>query len=128
MTEVIHFDMFKLKAEIALLPEKMLKAADEEISQACDNMVGYAKVFTRVDTGSLRDSIRKERGGIGEHWRRWRVRAGGYVTNPKTGKLVDYAGIVESKYPFMAPAFDMIRADLAALIERNVAEAIKNEQ
>jgi len=127
MTEIIQYDYSKLKTDIAILPEKMLEAADEEISQACDNMVGYAKIFVRVDTGSLRDSIRKERGGIGENWRRWRVRAGGYIINPKTKQFVNYAGIVESRYPFMAPAFDMIRADLTALIKRRVVEAIKNE-
>ena len=125
MTDTVYYDVEKIKQDLALIPQKALEAADDEIRQACDNMVGYAKINVRVDTGSLRDSIRVERGGEGEHWRRWRVRAGGYIVNPKTNRLVNYAAIVEEKYPYLRPAFDMIKVDLVELVRRRVVEALE---
>jgi hypothetical protein len=85
-------------------------------------MKGLAQIYVPVDTGSLRDSIRVERGGEGEKWRRVRIRAGGYATNPKTGKLVNYAGIVEVKYPYMRPAFDEVEPTIADMIRARVVE------
>ncbi len=113
-----------VKQDLAMLPEKMLEAAYEELKQAAYLMVGLAQVNVRVDTGSLRDSIRVERVGPTYHLHRMvRVRAGGYVTNPKTKRLVDYAAIVETKFPYMRPAFDEVRGNLAHLIRRGVVEA-----
>jgi len=109
-----------LKADLAVIPEKMLESAFEAIMDVAQLMKGYAQVFVRVDTGSLRDSIRVERGGVGMRWRQVRVRAGGYVTNPLTGKKVDYAGHVERNYPFMRPALEAVRGQAVALIERKV--------
>lgn len=109
-----------VKAKLALLPEKMLEYAEEVIMSRAHLMVGYAQILVPVDTGSLRDSIRVERGGIGLHWREVRVRAGGYVTNPKTGRLVDYAVYVEATQPFMMPAYETIREDLVEMLKTQV--------
>ena len=56
-------NLYLVKGEIAQLPEKMLEGAWEEIIQAVTLMKALAQVYVRVDTGSLRDSIRVERGG-----------------------------------------------------------------
>lgn len=126
MSNVIKMDFMKgiVKQDLAMLPEKMLEAAYEELLQQAELMKGLAQVGVRVDTGSLRDSIRIERTAPTHHLHKMvRVRAGGYVTNPKTGKIVDYAAIVESRYPFMRPAWEQIRGNIVSLIQRRVVEA-----
>jgi hypothetical protein len=115
-----------IKTDLAVIPEKMLEGAFEAILELAQLMKGYAQVFVRVDTGSLRDSIRVERGGIGMHWRQVRVRAGGYVTNPDTGRKVDYAGIVEKKYPYMRPALNQVRRQAILIMNRNVKSKLAN--
>jgi len=112
------------KEEIARLPEKMLEYAFEALMQQAELMKGLAQVYVRVDTGSLRDSIRVERGGEREGWRRIRVRAGGYIVNPKSGQLVNYAIHVEAKYPYMRPAYEEIRPTIAGMIKAKVVERI----
>lgn len=95
-----------LKTDLIDIPEKLLDGVFEALMQGAYLVKGLAQVYVRVDTGSLRDSIRVERGGQGMKWRRVRVRAGGYVTNPITGRRVDYAGHVEAKYPYLRPAIN----------------------
>lgn len=119
----LTLDMMKgtIRKDIAELPEKMLDSAYEELLQQAELMKGYAQVNVRVDTGALRDSIRIERVGPTRHLHRMvRVRAGGYKTNPKTGKIVNYAAIVELKYPYMRPAWEAIKPNINALIKRRV--------
>jgi HK97 gp10 family phage protein len=124
----LHFTLAdpNVKAKLAVLPEKMLEWAEEVLLERARYMRDVAQVLVPVDTGSLRDSIRVERGGQGLHWREIRVRAGGYIVNPKTGRLVDYAVFVEygtgkmAAQPFMQPAFDEIKDDIAGLIKDNV--------
>ena len=107
-----------VKQDIAAIPNKILEGAEEAIMQVAQLMSGLAKVHVRVDTGSLRDSIRVERGGQSMHWREVKVRAGGYIVNPKTGRLVDYAAAVESKYPYMRPAWNEVQPEALAIINR----------
>ena len=127
----LYFCNPALKADLADLPEKLLDAAFEYLLESAQLIKGLAQVRVRVDTGSLRDSIRVERGGKGKHWRRVRVRAGGYITNPDTGRLVDYAGYVESKYPYLRPAVDevmpQIREGLRYVCE-NLAGNLRSTQ
>jgi len=118
------FEKGTLKVALAELPEKMLDSAFEQLDQQAELMKGYAQVYVRVDTGSLRDSIRKERGGIGKNWRVVRVRAGGYIVNPKTGKLVNYATHVEKNYPFMRPAWLMVCHEIEELMRQGVVQAV----
>lgn len=116
-----------IKQQLATLPEKMLDYAEEVLVAQANVMKGLAQVYVDVDTGSLRDSIRIERGGMGQFWREVRVRAGGYITNPKTGKLVDYAIYVEARHPFMLPAWLEIADTVAEMIKANVAEKVQSE-
>jgi len=97
------------------LAELLKNATLEELDSTADQMKHVAKSLVRVDTGSLKQSIRKERRGD-----RISVRAGGYVTNPKTGQLVNYASIIESKYPFMMPAWLMVREGIVERIQERV--------
>lgn len=119
-----------LKQDLARLPDKMLDYAFEVLMERAQLMKGYAQVYVPVDTGSLRDSIRVERGGTSEHWRRVRVRAGGYKINPKSRKIVDYAVEVEygtSKQvaqPYMRPAWDQVRDTVADMIKAKVVENV----
>lgn len=110
------------KTDLATLPEKMLDYALEVLLAQANLMVELAQVYCPVDTGSLRDSIRVERGGEGEGYRQVRVRAGGYITNPKTGRLVDYAGTVEQRQPFMAPAWEEVAPTIVDMLQNGVVE------
>jgi HK97 gp10 family phage protein len=116
------------KTSLATLPEKMLDYAQEVLLNQAHVMVGLAQIYVPVDTGSLRDSIRVERGGEGKAWREVRVRAGGYITNPKTGKRVNYSNFVEfgtsrmSAQPFMRPAWEEVKPTILEMLKNNVVE------
>ena len=89
-----------------------------------------AKALCPVDTGSLRASIRREAVArpAGTVWEVG-VRAGGYITNPKTKRKVDYAVYVEKgtskrrATPFLRPAVLNNRA----LIEEAVRKAVRED-
>ncbi len=121
----IRYDFGRAKTDLADLPEKMLDWAMEVLMDRAHLIVGKAQINVRVDTGSLRDSGRVERGGEGLGWRRVRVRFGGYVTNPKTGRLVDYAAIVEEKYPYLRPAVQDEITTISAMIKTKVVEKVE---
>lgn len=116
------FDI-NIKEKIATLPEKMLDYAEEVLLSQAHLIVGLAQVYCPVDTGSLRDSVRVERGGVGQRWREIRVRAGGYIVNPKTGKFVNYAFYVENfVQPFLRPAVEEVKPTITVMLQNNVLE------
>jgi hypothetical protein len=123
----IHLDLEKgtVKRDIMEIPDRLLDGAFEALMDVAHLMAGLAQVHVRVDTGSLRDSIRVERGGKGLRRAMVRVRAGGYVTNPRTGRLVDYAVVVEAKYPYMKPAWLEVRSQAESIIRRKCLDEIK---
>lgn len=121
----LDFSKGTVKEDVATIPNKILEGAEEAIMEVAHLMAGLAQVHVRVDTGSLRDSIRVERGGRTMHWRQVKVRAGGYVTNPRTGKIVNYAAVVEVKYPYMRPAWEQVRPQVEEIIRRVCLEHIK---
>ena len=114
----INVDVSKMS--LASVPEKMLDFAMEVLLDQAHVMVGIAQVNAHVDTGAYRDSIRVERGGEGEAWRQVKVRAGGYIVNPKTGKLVDYAGILEFKYHNLADAWEEVKPTILIMLKEGV--------
>ena len=99
-----------IKEKLAVLPEQMLDHAEEVLLSQAHVIVGLAQIYCPVDTGSLRDSIRVERGGQGLRWREVRVRAGGYITNPDTGRLVDYAVYQEEGTRYIIGTHFLLRA------------------
>ena len=113
---VIKIETLSSSYPLSRVADKMIERAFEIAVAQAKVMQGYAQVLVRVVTGSLRDSIRIEVPVIVDNKRSVSVRAGGYVTNPKTGRLVDYAWIIEARYPFMAPAFGMIEGTMEAML------------
>jgi HK97 gp10 family phage protein len=120
-----------VKTKIATLPDKMLEYAFETLLKQAELIKGLAQIYVPVDTGALRDSIRIERGGEGKQWRQVSIRAGGYVTNPKTGRKVDYAGFQEfgTRYIngqlFLTRAVEEVQPTIAEMIKANVVEKVK---
>lgn len=112
-------------ADLSVLPDKLLEAAIEGALEIAYLILGSAQIHVRVKTGSLRDSGRIERGGKTKHFAVIRVRFGGYILNPETGKLVDYAAIVEQRYPYLRPAVLEYRGQMADIIRRFCLEAMK---
>ena len=113
-----------IKEKLATLPERMLEYAFEVLLNQAELMKGLWQVYINVDTGSARDSIRIERGGEGLHWREIRVRGGGYVTNPRTGRLVDYMRIIEDRYGAGQRAFEEVKPTIAEMIKAEVVQQI----
>ena len=111
-----------VKQKLANLPEKMLEWAFEVLMKQAELMKGLAQIYVPVDTGSLRDSIRVEIGTVDSQHKQVRVRAGGYTVNPKTGRLVNYAGVVEQKQPYMRPAFEEVKPTIAEMIKAEVVQ------
>jgi HK97 gp10 family phage protein len=122
-----------VKYKLTVLPEKMSDAAFEVVMKEAELIKGLAQIYVPVDTGSLRDSIRVERGGTGLRWREVRIRAGGYVTNPETGRFVDYAKFQEygTKYMvgqfFIQRAFDEVTGTLREKIQEGVNRKVSEE-
>lgn len=121
----LDFSKGTIKQDLADLPEKMLDAAYEALIQQAEVMKALAQIYVRVDTGSLRDSIRIERVTATQHRKTVRVRAGGYVTNPRTKQIVNYAAIIEQQYPFMRPAYEAVKDTIRDMIKQNVVEKVK---
>jgi len=114
---VIKIETLSGKYPLTRVSDKMAQRAFEIANEQADVMKGYAQVFVHVLTGSLRDSIRKEIVPTNSPDKKSvRVRAGGYVTNPDTGKIVDYAVHVEAKYPFMRPAWEIIQGPMETML------------
>jgi hypothetical protein len=126
MTTTIYLDLASpnVKQQLAQLPEKLVEYAFEALIKQAELMRDLAKVYCPVDTGSLRDSIRVERGGESKGWREVRVRAGGYIINPKTGRRVDYAFYQEAARGFMAAAYAEVQPTIVDMINANVVEKV----
>jgi len=120
-----------VKTSLAELPTKMMDYAFEVMLKQAELIKGLAQVYCPVETGSLRDSIRVERGGENKQWRQIKVRMGGYVTNPKTGKKVNYAGFQEfgTKFIvaklFLTQAVNEVQPTIAGMIETNVVRGVQ---
>lgn len=117
-----------VKEKLARLPENMLEWAMDVLKRQAQLIRALAQLYVPVDTGSLRDSIRVERGGSGLMWRQISVRAGGYVVNPDTGRLVDYAKFVHDGTRFMMGTFfirqavEEVRPQIREMIKARILE------
>ena len=115
---------------------RVIDGMDEKVSAALREVAEVikedAKTLCPVDTGSLRASIRREAVArpAGDIWEVG-VRAGGYVTNPKTRRKVDYAKYVEfgtsrmRPKPFLKPATLSNRVKIEDAIRRAVSEDVE---
>ena len=107
-----------IKLQIAQIPERLLEGAEQAVIETAYLVLGLAQIYVNVDTGALRDSGRIERGGEGLTWKEVKVRFGGYATNPRTGKLVDYAVHVENRYHYLARAVADANPEMLAIVNR----------
>jgi len=112
----------RLIARLGRASERIDPETVEGLIMVAERVVEDAKATVRVDTGSLQRSIRRQHHVSEGHIHSVAVTAGGYVVNPKTGRLVDYGPYLEygtSKMPpspFMQPALEMSRALLLAVL------------
>jgi len=113
-----------VKFALAELKQEITDAAYNALLAQAEVMKGYWQIYIQVETGSARDSIRVERGGVGVEWRKVSVRGGGYVVNPKTGRLVDYMHWLEQKYGAGHAAFYEVKPTIAAMIEAEVVNRV----
>jgi hypothetical protein len=86
------------------LPEFMRQRGMDILTRNAELFVGLAQIYVPVKTGRLRDSIHYE---ISENT--VIVKAG--------GPTAPYAGYVETKYPFMAPAWAQVEPQLKEQLE-----------
>jgi len=93
------------------MPQAFEESALEALDKTADDARDRAKELVPVDTGSLRKSIRKEKHALpAGNIIYTGIRAGGYIVNPKTKRLVDYASYQEygtsrnRPQPYMRPA------------------------
>jgi HK97 gp10 family phage protein len=119
-------DIGRLRARLFQIPRDMPLLHTAGAKLIAGWIRDEAKQRVPVDTGSLQKSIRIEitrRGGkevVG-------VAAGGYITNPKTGRKVDYAGFVEYgtsrqwPQPYLRPAIGMYARMLPREIVKQMA-------
>ena len=93
------------------MPKAFEESVFEALDKTADDARDRAKQLVPVDTGSLKKSIRKEKRAMpAGNIIYTGIRAGGYIVNPKTRRLVDYAIPVEygssrnRPQPYMRPA------------------------
>jgi HK97 gp10 family phage protein len=125
----------KLMARITELNQSLDPSAEAGLKEFAEVVRDMAKIFCPVGTpqstgipgyigGSLRTSIRIQAYAKPKaHLHKIGVSAGGYITNPNTGRKVDYARWVEHgtsrmmSRPFMRPALDMCKKSILKLIK-----------
>lgn len=115
----------KVVQHLSEVPDKLLEGGEEALVETAHLMVGYIQVTARVDTGSYRDSARMERVPARAAQRVIRVRVGGYVVNPKTRRLVDYATFLERRYRTVENAWEQVRGQVEAIIRRKCMAQLK---
>ena len=126
----------RIKAVLERVEKGMDPNLRKQLDVVAEKVKNDAKDFCPVDTGSLKASIRKEAVArpASTVWEVG-VRAGGYVTNWKTARKVDYAVHVEfgtrnmALRAFLRPALRMnqqaIRNAVLEAMNDNIREAKK---
>ena len=112
----------ELLRKLKKLEGSLEKIGEQAIREVAENIRDTAKRLVRVDTGSLRRSIRlqaKSSNNIG-------VVAGGKVVNPKTGREVDYALFQELMYPYLRPAVEMHKHELTQKMKKLLEKSIRS--
>lgn len=121
----------QLMADLAKVEGTIDTAIVKGLDDVAEKIKDDAKTICPVDTGSLQKSIRRQKHATPEgHVHSVSVSAGGYITNPKTGRKVDYAAHVElgtSKTPpkpFMQPALEKNREEIRRILTKKLLEAL----
>lgn len=97
----VEFDELRAARWFELIyPQAITDAINNSQWKASGEGLRVGKIWIRKDTSSAMKSMRRESKPL-----KWRtmakriaiifIKAGGYIVNPKTGRLVDYAGHLE---------------------------------
>jgi len=127
MAEVKIVGLHELEARLAEIGRSFDVETEKALKEVTTKIRDKAKELCPVDTGSLKKSIRRtayarEKG----HIHQMGVRAGGYVTNPRTGRKVDYASYVEygtsrtPAQPYLRPAVEAHKRELIKAVKRGL--------
>lgn len=118
----------KLRSALVSLREGLNPETAKAIKKVAREIRDDAKRLCPVDTGSLQRSIRLQtHARPAQSIHKIGVSAGGYVTNPRTGRKVDYAAYVEfgtsrnPPQPFMRPAAEKNKPKLVRELLRLIA-------
>ena len=122
----------KLIVRLANLKAGLPREAAQAMINVAKEVRDEAKKIVRdnaYDTGSLHRSIRLlVMASPARNVKRVGVSAGGYITNPKTGRKVDYAGFVEfgtsrnRPVPFLRVAAVVKKRKMILALERAIFE------
>jgi len=110
-------DLNALQKDIVNLRHILMSEPLRILIDGANQIVNFAQSIVRVDTGTLRSDIRVEVRQSTATITSVAVAAGGTQTNPKTGLICNYAQIIERKYPYLAPAMELVRPQITANLE-----------
>lgn len=108
-------DIDKAQAQLKMLSSNVSLSLSEAAEQAADVMLESAKSKAPFRTGDLRDSIEKAAHEIRSDYAAWKVYAGVFYAS-----YLEYGTRKMRKRPFMRPAFDESRAEMARIAEKVV--------
>ena len=120
------FLLINLYSRLTSLMPALREDIRSDLISIAEDIVMIAKGLVPVDTGALKESIRVEE----KNKKVYATAGGGGVTNPKTGRIVDYAAHVEygtsrvPAHPYMRPAFDRVRKEIKQEIRNTIKEFI----
>jgi hypothetical protein len=98
--------------QIQALPEKINNEALQILINQAELIVGLAQINVKVKTGRLQSTIRYEITVNTDNTKQVTIRAGGFG--------VEYAAIVEAKYPYLKPAIDEVAPSLEQQLQNNI--------
>lgn len=101
------------------LGKDAIKPVERGLEKSTKTMVGKAKLLTRVDTGTLRSSIIDEQESSSEKV------TSQFGTNIEYGIFNELGTSKMSAQPFITPAFESTKGDIARNIRKELVEELK---
>lgn len=113
--DMIEAESHRVRLMLIRVEEELDPELQRVLLEHAEMMKMLARTYQapHIDTKSLWKSIRVE--NIRRH--HIAIRSGGYIVNPKTKRLVDYAGYHEARFPFMRPAYKHVSPMLEQAID-----------
>ena len=129
--EITSEGMEHLGNVLKKMPDKVREQAQDKLLTYAHKVKNVAYMMVPVKTGSLQKSIRVEVYSVPAGYLvKLGIRAGGYVTNPESHRIVDYAAFVEygtrkmRAQPFMRPAIKFYESELKRTLKEIVKGAL----
>ena len=129
--EITSEGMEHLGNVLKKLPDEVREQAQDKLVVLAHKVKNVAYMMVPVKTGSLQKSIRVEVYSLPAGYLvKLGIRAGGYVTNPESHRIVDYAAFVEygtrkmRAQPFMRPAIKFYESELKRTLKEIVKGAL----